>query len=51
VIYRLNATTLTDSILEFFGDFRQPRQHLESITTPRVTTVRQPRQRPSRPTL
>ena len=51
VIYRLNASTLTDSILEFFGDFRQPRQQLENVTTPRVTTVRQPRQRPSRPTL
>ncbi|MEJ2086820.1 MAG: autorepressor SdpR family transcription factor [Acidobacteriota bacterium] len=51
VIYRLNATTLTDSILEFFEDFRQPRQQLENVTTPRVSTVRQSRPRPPRPTL
>lgn len=51
VIYRLNATTLTDSILEFFEDFRQPRQQLENVTTPRVTSVRQSRPRPPRPTL
>ena len=51
VIYRLNATTLTDSILEFFGDFRHSRQQLETVTTQRISTVRQPRQRPSRPTL
>ena len=51
VIYRINASTLSDSIFEFFGDFRQPRQQLDTIATPRVTTVRQPRQRPARPTL
>ena len=51
VIYRLNATTLTDSILEFFGDFRHSRQQLETVTTQRIPTVRPPRQRPSRPTL
>jgi DNA-binding transcriptional ArsR family regulator len=51
VIYRINASTLSDSIFEFFGDFRQPREQLDAVTTPRVTTVRRPRQRPARPTL
>lgn len=51
VIYRLNATTLTESILEFFGDFRQPRQQLENVTTPRVTSTRASRTRSPRPTL
>lgn len=46
VIYRLNANTLSDSMLGFFGGFRQSRQDLERTGVRRVAAMGQ-RQRPS----
>ena len=46
VIYRLNSSTLSESMLGFFGEFRQSRQELERSGVRRVAAMGQ-RQRPS----
>ena len=52
VIYRINAGTLSDSILSFFGDFRHPRQELDRVGVQRVAAVTDSRiRRPRRPSL
>ena len=52
VIYRLNAGTLTDSILEFFHEFRHSRQELDRVGIQRIASVAEGRaRRPRRPSL
>ena len=52
VIYRINAGTLTDSIIGFFGDFRHSRQELDRIGIQRISNVADNRaRRPRRPSL
>jgi DNA-binding transcriptional ArsR family regulator len=52
VIYRLNAGTLTESILSFFHEFRHSRQELERVGIQRVSSVSESRpRRPRRPSL
>jgi len=52
VIYRLNAGTLTDSILGFFNEFRHSRQELDRVGVQRVAAVAEGRvRRPRRPSL
>jgi len=52
VIYRLNAGTLTDSILGFFHEFRHSRQELDRLGIQRVASVAESRaRRPRRPGL
>ena len=52
VIYRLNAGTLTDSILGFFHGFRHTRQELDRVGIQRVAAVAESRtRRPRRPSL
>jgi ArsR family transcriptional regulator len=52
VIYRINAATLTDSIIGFFGDFRHSRQELDRIGIQRISNVADNRvRRPRRPSL
>ena len=52
VIYRLNAGTLTESILGFFNEFRHSRQELERVGIQRVSSVNESRpRRPRRPSL
>ncbi len=52
VIYRLNASALTDSIVEFFNEFRHSRQEMDRIGIQRVAAVAESRvRRPRRPTL
>lgn len=51
VIYRLNAATLTDSVLSFFGEFRHSRQELERLGIQRVASVGDRRPRRQRPSL
>ncbi len=52
VIYRLNAGTLTDSILGFFNEFRHSRQELDRVGIQRVAAVAESRsRRPRRPSL
>jgi DNA-binding transcriptional ArsR family regulator len=52
VIYRLNAGTLTESILGFFNEFRHSRQELERVGIQRVSSVSESRpRRPRRPSL
>ena len=52
VIYRLNASTLTDSIVEFFNEFRHSRQELDRIGIQRVAPTSESRvRRARRPTL
>ena len=52
VIYRLNAGTLTDSIVGFFHEFRHSRQELDRVGIQRVAAVAESRgRRPRRPSL
>lgn len=52
VIYRLNANTLTDAIVEFFKEFRHSRQELDRIGIQRVAAASESRaRRPRHPTL
>ena len=52
VIYRLNAGTLTESILTFFNEFRHSRQELDRVGIHRVAAVAESRaRRPRRPSL
>jgi len=52
VIYRLNAGTLTESILCFFHEFRHSRQELDRVGIQRVVAVAESRaRRPRRPSL
>lgn len=52
VIYRLNAGTLTDSIVGFFHGFRHSRQELDRVGIQRVAAVAEGRaRRPRRPSL
>jgi len=52
VIYRLNAGTLTESILGFFNEFRHSRQELDRVGIQRVASVAENRaRRPRRPSL
>jgi len=52
VIYRLNAGTLTESILGFFNEFRHSRQELDRVGIQRVASVAESRaRRPRRPSL
>lgn len=52
VIYRINAGTLTDSIVGFFGDFRHSRQEMDRAGIQRVAAVADRRaRRPRRPSL
>lgn len=52
VIYRLNAGTLTDSIVGFFHEFRHSRQELDRVGIQRVASVAEGRaRRPRRPSL
>jgi len=51
VIYRLNASTLTDSVLTFFGEFRHSRQELERLGVQRIASVGDRRPRRQRPSL
>lgn len=51
VIYRLNASTLTESVLSFFGEFRHSRQELERLGLQRFAAVAERRPRRQRPSL
>lgn len=51
VIYRLNAATLTDSILGFFSEFRHSRQEIDGLRRQRVAPLGERQTRRQHPSL